>query len=956
MLKKHSLIFKHISKDGINMAAIWEFLYAPVIVGGFKKYDAAKNVDYVQLGYPAKPSSPPSLSDMSYLAGQGLSVGLWSVLNINYLNFAVGEYVELHFNGPAGSSVSWSQGFHVKDVAGGDNRILVVPSAYLKKLAGQTATLHYVVTPTSGKVRTSGILSFEVRGLYLPAPEVIDAKDNTIDINKISAKGTVKYVTVSLDYPDMKDRDAVRLVKAGVDANQKAINVIDEERPVSSGNLAHRPLKFIWTDGDIRPLLNGSVDIYYQVYRDGIWYNSLKSSLYVGARLAGLAPYIKGVDGYLDPDTVIDYVYVRIPFQGTLVNDKVTMVWSDSSRQNKFKETLTVTELNVDKELLIDVYLEDTINSYRGKFVTVYYRLERTLPDGRSIGFNSPEYKFFVGNQQEREAADSRVLEGAIVGGVKNGNMDASLASAGTTLTVPFTETQEGDSVTAYWQLAEGGDPYVSVPQAVDAANVDRDLVFNIPAATVNTALNKKATAYYVIERQGADGTLRKFRSQETSFSVGPQLAALLLPAPDVPATVASVLDPMVARTGAKVVIRAYPSIAVGDTVRLFWSGTYGAGTPDIATQNVSSVNQVLEFDVPASAIGANTGAEVWVYYDVTRKGLAAPIESEVTVVEIEKLGLDDLSAPVIEQAPEGILDLVAVKADIVVKLKKWPFIAADQRVWLRLEGVAKDGSFLEINVWTANRLTDVEAQKDLEITVDRAEFDELAEGSPLRVFAKATLDGDFDDTYAEDFPVLNVVIKPKVNALSVESSEVSLTAAYPKPGSTATVPPGSSKLLVISGGTGPYTFESGDASVVDVDGKGLLMARKNGSVFVQVRDSAGQTVVVTVTVQGITTLEYLTYGTYSQCEKIARDRGLLIVNLATWRRLRLEAGGKLFVDFPDTPAGEKRSHSVWARDKWSRPGVQEHRRLFNPDNPELDNSIMVSPDSAILYGFGMKP
>ncbi|RMO78134.1 hypothetical protein ALQ33_01328 [Pseudomonas syringae pv. philadelphi] len=350
-------------------------------------------------------------------------------------------------------------------------------------------------------------------------------------------------------------------------------------------------------------------------------------------------------------------------------------------------------------------------------------------------------------------------------------------------------------------------------------------------------------------------------------------------------------------------------------------------------------------------------GGGVWVCDQVTRIGLAAPIESEDTLIYVEKLGLDDLSAPVIVQAPGDLLDLVAVKADIVVTLKKWPFMAAGQRVWLRLEGVAKDGSFLEINIWTAKPLTGTEAQQDLAITVARAEFDKLAEGRQFQVFAKVTLDEDFDDTYAEDFPVLNVAIKPKVSALSVESSEVSLTAAYPKPGSTATVPSGSSKLLVISGGTGPYTFESGDASVVEVDrdGKGLLMARKNGSVRVQVKDSAGQAVDVTVTVTGITTLEYLTYGTYPECEKIARDRGLVIVNLATLRRLRDEGGGKLVIDFPEAPEGQQRDRVVWARDKSDKPGLGYMRRVYYPDVPD-NNQHTVTMDSSMAYGFAVTP
>ncbi|MCD5983110.1 hypothetical protein KDX39_09975 [Pseudomonas sp. CDFA 610] len=406
----------------------------------------------------------------------------------------------------------------------------------------------------------------------------------------------------------------------------------------------------------------------------------------------------------------------------------------------------------------------------------------------------------------------------------------------------------------------------------------------------------------------------------------------------------------MAVQNGTTVVVRPYPTIAAGDKVQLFWIGTDGPGTPVIAEQVVSSVGEALEFTIPASAIGADTGAEVWVYYQVTRNGLAAPIESEDTIIEVEMLGTDDLPVPVIGQAPGDMLDLTAITTNIVVTLKKWPFMAAGQRVWLRLEGTAKDGSFLEVNVWTARLLTDAEAQKDLTIAVARAEFDKLAEGSQLQVFAKVTLDGDFNDTYAEDFPVLNVVIKPRGNALSVTFSAVSLTAAYPKPGSTAAVPPGSSQLMLVSGGKGPYTFLSGDPSVVEVDSTGLLMARKNGSVFVQVRDSDGQVVFVTVTVQGISALEYLNFNTYTECKKIADSRGLVIPDLATWRKLRAEDGGKLDIDFPAAPAGQQWDRRVWASDS----GLLTRKSYFPDNDTDKDlKDILIGGEAA--YGFGLK-
>ncbi|EGH48267.1 hypothetical protein PSYPI_40624, partial [Pseudomonas syringae pv. pisi str. 1704B] len=91
-------------------------------------------------------------------------------------------------------------------------------------------------------------------------------------------------------------------------------------------------------------------------------------------------------------------------------------------------------------------------------------------------------------------------------------------------------------------------------------------------------------------------------------------------------------------------------------------------------------------------------------------------------------------------------------------------FMAAGQLVWLSLQGVAKDGSFLEINVWTAKPLTGTEAQQDLAITVARAEFDKLADGSEFEVFAKVSVDQDIEDLYAEEFPVLTVAIKSQVN------------------------------------------------------------------------------------------------------------------------------------------------------------------------------------------------
>lgn len=133
------------------MTVLLEVPLAPVGVGGVWRTDAATGVKYVQLGYPDKPSSPPSPLDMSYLAGRGLGVRLSPIWNTYYLNFAPGEHVQINFKGKSqsGSLISWSTSYTARSVVGGDVRTVTVPSDIVKALAGQTATIQYVVRPAS---------------------------------------------------------------------------------------------------------------------------------------------------------------------------------------------------------------------------------------------------------------------------------------------------------------------------------------------------------------------------------------------------------------------------------------------------------------------------------------------------------------------------------------------------------------------------------------------------------------------------------------------------------------------------------------------------------------------------------------------------------------------------------------------------------------------------------------
>lgn len=954
----------------------------PTAPGAATEFEGKDNnkVEFIKLGYPDKPQVPPSPHDLSYMDSRDLPVRLAAEYNTSFLNFRAKEHVQLTLTGTAGDGtpISWSTAYTVPTDT--DERILYVPSNKLKALAGQKATLKYAVSFIDAqgkrKVRTSDSVIFEVRGIALPPPILVEAIGDTIDPDQISKKAKLNYVTVQLDYPDMAVGDTVKLIREGMDVNQKAINFVDKDRPISAANLQRRPMTITWNDTDIKPLVNGVMTIYYKVYRNGIWYTSPKRVFSVGPSLAGLPPFINEVqNARLDPDLIADSVNLHIPPAGTLVGDKITIHWSDTSKQT-FTDEAIVTQQNVDGDLSFDIYLDNPINRNRGKVVTVFYILERTLADGKKATYRSSDYKFFVGNQQEKEAADGRVLTIPSIAGVQNDVMDKALADKGADIVVPFAETQEGDSVTAYWQVVGEAKPTELGTKQVDSGNVNTDLSFPIAASVIKPALNKKVVGYYVISRKGPDGKVQQFRSAPLPFSVGPLAPTQLLPAPLLPGAKSGLLDPMDGVSGTVVKVAPYPTIAVGDKVKVFWIGMDGPGTPDIPEQTVTDVAKTLEFQVPASAVGANIGTEeVWVFYQVTRAGLPEPVESDDALVAVDLLGHDDLPEPVVDQAAGGTLDLDTTKGNVSVSIKKWPFIAAGQRIWLRIEGIGKDGNPLQASIWVARALSADDVKNGVKVDIERIKLEGFKDGSELEVFASLTHDGDFSDEYAEAFPVATVTLKqpkPATGAgtgtgagagsgaasgnsgtLVSNVAQVNLGAAYPKDGKPA--PAGSSQSLSISGGKGPYTYASANPGIAEVDANGLVKARGNGTTYITVTDANGLVIYIDVTIKGIIELIGLNFNIYSYSKKKADELNVVIPTLEEWKKIRDGAGGSLKLELI-----EGKTPLVWT----STPGKKtllgfNTRIAFDPntfEEKELeDKEILGVEMGGTAHGFGMK-
>ncbi|MCF8977517.1 MULTISPECIES: hypothetical protein [Pseudomonas syringae group] len=921
----------------------------------------------VEVDLDAK-ATPAGVSGAIYnMAGGPLRVSVTAGTSSAYdhLPFVSGDKVTLELSAGGGSGVIWSDSFtarfrYIHDPRGtysGDYRTFYISADEVKAYAGKKLALTCSAQSPGGKLRVSSPLEFLIRGLpvsdedaattpeqssvALPGPVVLEAISDTVDPDNLSSRGELKYITVAIDYP-MELDDIVRLSMTGRDVDQNEIVFTDRDRPISESNLARRPLTITFLEEQIKPLIGGVIVLSYQVARKGVWQSSPVKVISIGPSLAGLPPFINEVkDGRLDPGLIAQSIDVHIPSAGTRVGDRITLYWNDSSRKRPFRDKATVTQLNVDGDLSFDVYVDEVIQFNRGKIVTLFYTIERGSEGGSKATYRSGDYRFFVGSEQEQRTAGSAISVAPKVSGLSAGAVDPSLVDAGVGVTVPFSDTQEGDSVTAFWQTgSETPSPIGTV--LVDASNVDTDLSFMAPAEVAKAALNKKVSVYYVITRKWTGTAEQKIRSREVMFSVGVIAASGALPAPEISHAEYDVLDPMDVLDGETVVVRPYPTIAIGDRVRLFWVGMEGAGTPELPEQVVSDVSKPLIFTIPSSAIGWSMGADVWVYYQVSRNGVAKPMESEPSVIEVEMLGYDHLSTPVADQASGGLLDLSEISTHITFSLKAWPFIQAKQRIWFSLEGVDKNDAPWKVYLWIARRVTAQEVSQGLKAKIPYHRFGSVEDGSKINVYASVTYDGDFSEKYADKFPVLTLTVRqptPVAPAqLSILPLNMTLTAAYPPQGST---PVGEAAQLKPIGGTKPYRFKSDDPSVVHVSELGVVKAVSNGDAVVSIHDATGAKVDVSIYVEGFPELYMLDRDTYEECEAWAKEDGLTIPALSDLRRVCTDPGRPM--DFSDVSPP-----ILWASDT---DQDQTYRTLYLPLEDVARIVDRYSADLMTAYG-----
>ncbi|NWB74700.1 hypothetical protein HX805_19740 [Pseudomonas sp. G5001] len=213
------------------------------------------------------------------------------------------------------------------------------------------------------------------------------------------------------------------------------------------------------------------------------------------------------------------------------------------------------------------------------------------------------------------------------------------------------------------------------------------------------------------------------------------------------------VLNPVNTRDGATIRV-SYEHMCPCDWVCAFWEGTAGAGTPVLECKQADN-RDVVDFNVPASAISANFNKQVSVRYTVRREGQTwSALPRPVKI-----LNISGLPKPQVEQATGSTLDLNTFQGDAQLTVAAYAYGALGQPCWMWVTGEREDGAPYRFDVLDGEPLSEEWLQEGVSTLLSRRDLQKLADCSRFDVHFAVNFDGRSDRASAEPFPVLHLDI-----------------------------------------------------------------------------------------------------------------------------------------------------------------------------------------------------
>ena len=316
-------------------------------------------------------------------------------------------------------------------------------------------------------------------------------------------------------------------------------------------------------------------------------------------------------------------------------------------------------------------------------------------------------------------------------------------------------KTETGDIVSFGWRAEH---PLGSTSDWVPVTTVTagRPVRFRVDEQFVTINIGQIVEVFYWI-KHAATGLFS--HSATLNLMVGYLVGEL--PPPIVEQAREGLLDPMKALNGVDVLV-SYASMDTAlDTVNLRWIGTPGPGT-SVDQVKPAHASGTVAFRLLPSVVVPNINKVVYVLHLVNRYGKATESQSLALRVLNFQDPENDLPRPEVPQALNSVLDLMMFSGDPRVLVKRWPFIAPRQRIWLLLIGKTTAGAPCITKILDGREITSTQVTNGLNETLRRSELLKLGHSSEATVICKVAFDNDLSEDSACVFPVLNLTVRTR--------------------------------------------------------------------------------------------------------------------------------------------------------------------------------------------------
>ncbi|RRV03667.1 hypothetical protein EGJ27_24530 [Pseudomonas sp. v388] len=586
-----------------------------------------------------------------------------------------------------------------------------------------------------------------------PQPTIPDlGPDNAVDLDKLAGADLLTYI----NYPGMADGDQFYPNWRGCGAQGEVVDIFDnlttvdmnvvtpDGMPVSIGNGFLVLLDQGWVFYSHREYVPGAPDPHGD--------ESLRRFFYVGKRpLAGSSLTVAqckeshdlAIDGWQLPDD--GATFVTVPYRAMSAGDKVVLTlerfFEVGVPHDPFILSHVVEEEEVGQPLAWKVPKTELQIIFDG-FTEVRYSIEYAIPTTPTV--SAVQTLWII------EPA-TPLLPALTIEGFAGNDLDPDAFPDGITLQIPlYPGIQVGDDVVFY----ASSDTRIIKSLRVDTSTVDSGVLeFHLDYPWLSQNNGQRLQLMYQYARAGASGT---------SIPLAVMLRKpLYLPAPRVEGATADgenrgYIEVRSLIAGVNIFVPDDAVIGAGDKVQMHWQGNGANGS---AIVDPSATNP-KKFQIKPESVPANIRRRVDVFYAVTPPG-EGEVTSTIYDLEIKLTGSHwptlQIEEPDIINQQLSLAKVPAGGAECL--LAAWMFMAAGQRVRIRVTGRLPDGSESTLNLREGDQevVTEDELyQGQVWSIIPRGFLESLKINSPLHVDVRTSF--DLGNSY-EVFPRLDLTL-----------------------------------------------------------------------------------------------------------------------------------------------------------------------------------------------------